>query len=277
MIDSLLGRAFLVVFATVVSAAVFTLLFPVNRWVSASELRLGIIIALGLVAGITARRFLTFRTALLRFSVAAAAILAALAATYPITAGYLGLNLSRSNPLDPDWQGLAQAGLALAAALLPLVLQRRAGRADMKSRSRNQNTIAVPGSLPRSSSAGRGNSAVRVSTNSRRRAARSLRIRANSTASGGNGVLAAPRRWLRENLTRGVKVGGRARRPIMLRWRRKRPLRLSAVQQHRCPYCLEVVDRNDPRGIKVCRVCKTQHHADCWEVTGTCQVAHYEN
>jgi hypothetical protein len=26
--------------------------------------------------------------------------------------------------------------------------------------------------------------------------------------------------------------------------------------------------------VKVCPVCKTRHHADCWSVTGTCQVPH---
>jgi hypothetical protein len=26
--------------------------------------------------------------------------------------------------------------------------------------------------------------------------------------------------------------------------------------------------------VKVCPICHTHHHADCWEVTGTCQVPH---
>lgn len=45
--------------------------------------------------------------------------------------------------------------------------------------------------------------------------------------------------------------------------------------EHRCPFCLEVVEKNDPRGVKICPICHTRHHADCWAVTGTCQVPHY--
>jgi hypothetical protein len=44
--------------------------------------------------------------------------------------------------------------------------------------------------------------------------------------------------------------------------------------EHRCPFCLEVVKKKDPRGVRVCPICHTHHHADCWAVTGTCQVPH---
>ena len=52
------------------------------------------------------------------------------------------------------------------------------------------------------------------------------------------------------------------------------PVRLVGETEHRCPYCLEVVVRNDPRGVTVCPICHTRHHADCWAVTGMCQVPH---
>jgi hypothetical protein len=45
--------------------------------------------------------------------------------------------------------------------------------------------------------------------------------------------------------------------------------------EHRCPFCLEIVEENDPRGVKICKICHTRHHADCWDVTGTCQVPHH--
>jgi hypothetical protein len=53
------------------------------------------------------------------------------------------------------------------------------------------------------------------------------------------------------------------------------PVRLVGEEEHRCPYCLELVQKNDPRGITVCPICHTQHHADCWALTGVCQVPHY--
>jgi hypothetical protein len=58
--------------------------------------------------------------------------------------------------------------------------------------------------------------------------------------------------------------------------RRKRTrLRLAAQVEHRCPYCLEIVEPRDPRGAVECSTCHAFHHADCWAVTGTCQVPHH--
>jgi transposase len=35
------------------------------------------------------------------------------------------------------------------------------------------------------------------------------------------------------------------------------------------------VTARDPRGEVTCPVCHTRHHADCWAVTGVCQVPHH--
>jgi hypothetical protein len=60
-----------------------------------------------------------------------------------------------------------------------------------------------------------------------------------------------------------------------IRTRFRRPhVQLALVEEHRCPYCLEPVSRSDPRGVKECEICHALHHADCWEITGTCQVPH---
>jgi len=56
--------------------------------------------------------------------------------------------------------------------------------------------------------------------------------------------------------------------------RRKPELQFSVYEEHRCPYCLDEVKRNDPRGVKECSVCHALHHADCWNITGMCQVPH---
>jgi hypothetical protein len=62
------------------------------------------------------------------------------------------------------------------------------------------------------------------------------------------------------------------------RWRSflggKPGVRLATHEEHRCPYCLEPVQRNGPRGSVECPICHTLHHKDCWDVTGTCQVPH---
>ncbi len=60
-------------------------------------------------------------------------------------------------------------------------------------------------------------------------------------------------------------------------YHRKPQLQFSVEVEHRCPYCLEAVRPNDARGIVECKVCHTLHHADCWAITGTCQVPHLNN
>ena len=63
-------------------------------------------------------------------------------------------------------------------------------------------------------------------------------------------------------------------RPKRRRSRRKPHIQFALVEEHRCPYCLDSVTHNDARGVKECEVCHTLHHADCWAITGTCQVPH---
>jgi ribosomal protein L37AE/L43A len=55
---------------------------------------------------------------------------------------------------------------------------------------------------------------------------------------------------------------------------KKARVQLALVEEHRCPYCFDTVTRKDSRGVKECPVCHTLHHADCWDVTGSCQVPH---
>jgi len=66
----------------------------------------------------------------------------------------------------------------------------------------------------------------------------------------------------------------RARTKTTRRRRQSESVRLVGVAEHRCPYCLELVEDNDVRGIRVCPICHTHHHADCWAETGVCQVPH---
>jgi hypothetical protein len=77
-----------------------------------------------------------------------------------------------------------------------------------------------------------------------------------------------------------ISTGVRAVRPARRQhgrrnlFRRKPDVQLAVYEEHRCPYCLENVKRNDPRGSVECPICHTLHHKDCWDITGTCQVPH---
>jgi hypothetical protein len=49
-------------------------------------------------------------------------------------------------------------------------------------------------------------------------------------------------------------------------------VKLMGEEEHVCPYCLEKVNKDDEKMI--CPECGTWHHKECWDLTGTCGVAH---
>jgi hypothetical protein len=62
-----------------------------------------------------------------------------------------------------------------------------------------------------------------------------------------------------------------------LRWRllpRRSNIHLGGEATTVCPYCLDEVAEGQSK--VVCDVCGTAHHADCWEITGKCQVPHLQ-
>jgi ribosomal protein L37AE/L43A len=111
------------------------------------------------------------------------------------------------------------------------------------------------------------------------RVSRSRRISTNGRvhAQSGNGsarLTPAPQPRLRSN-NRVKKMKEPVVRTKKKRGLQRKPtIQLAMIEEHRCPYCLDPVSRNDPRGVKECDVCHTLHHADCWAITGVCQVPH---
>jgi hypothetical protein len=59
--------------------------------------------------------------------------------------------------------------------------------------------------------------------------------------------------------------------------KKPQPIRLVGQEEHRCPYCLELVEENDPAGVVVCPICHANHHKSCWDISGTCQVPHIQS
>lgn len=131
-------------------------------------------------------------------------------------------------------------------------------------------------------------------TPSPRSTTRSRRGRRATSASNGRAHVQLPGSWLtsmspsptpqrrtRSNngsrstiLREAKKVKDPVVKPKRKRSRRKPQIQFAIVEEHRCPYCLDAVTRTDPRGVEECEVCHTLHHADCWAITGTCQVPH---
>jgi len=76
-----------------------------------------------------------------------------------------------------------------------------------------------------------------------------------------------------------IEVQPRAETPVRPKPTRARrfsrvKVRLGRTETSVCPYCLEEVLRNDPRGRRVCPICGAPHHGDCWAITGRCAVPH---
>jgi hypothetical protein len=87
-----------------------------------------------------------------------------------------------------------------------------------------------------------------------------------------------PGSTLRFGRTRLGTIDARAAKVTRIRrrgFRKRARIRMAAQVEHRCPYCLEIVEPRDPRGAVECSTCHAFHHADCWAVTGTCQVPHH--
>jgi hypothetical protein len=297
--DSLPGRILTVLLATLTMAGLFYLVFFTNRGIVPAVLRWVLVAALGLAAGFAARAFLPGRTLILRFFSALLGVLAGLIFLGIVSRGLLGTVFPASNQegLNLGWVG--EFALASAAAWLSLSAWKISPQSKPKSKSRVGRQIRSTGQGPK-----KRQTRPKKTVQPQRQRTLTPAPRAHSTQVGQTLPMAQrefwERRWkrlqsrLRHWWEHGIEQPQlplprlpKAKRPaVRLQARHKRqvtrpratagiPLRLIGIEEHRCPFCLEVVEKNDPRGVKVCPICHTYHHADCWEVTGTCQVPHY--
>jgi hypothetical protein len=158
-----------------------------------------------------------------------------------------------------DLAGAAQVATALLASLFSATAWRKPANPNQAPAS-----TPPPQALPagKSSLAKSGRTLAQrkpkkaASSHSRSRATKAPTPAAAQTAQSQKSSALAPARSKAEN---------RERRP---------EVQFASTQENRCPYCLEIVQPNDPRGIVECKICHTLHHADCWAITGTCQVPH---
>ncbi|RPJ20663.1 MAG: hypothetical protein EHM33_27995 [Chloroflexi bacterium] len=166
-----------------------------------------------------------------------------------------------------DWADLAHLAVSLAMTVLSLQAWRRTGTPTLEIEPAEIMPAPAPPAAP-----ARGNR--RAPSNGRARVQRpgsgSARLRANSQ----------PRARSNNGSHPSVRAGVKRMKEPVVRPKKKRlfqrkpKIQFALVEDHRCPYCLDPVSRNDPRGVKECEVCHTLHHADCWAITGVCQVPH---
>lgn len=258
--ESVLGRITLVVLFTTVVGLVLFMLFLINRVVAPVVLKYAVVAAVGLGAGFNTRSMFPERSAIFRVLTAFFAIFISLGVLNVFSRGFIGLNLLRAYPSLTPWEGPISFGLAAVCAWLALrgwsgsareiIVEPRAQSAPVtivEPAPRTRQTRRAPGSFASSLTSLRDRTIARLSA-----------------------LAPAPRRTTTKRRKPAKTKTRRATRPV----RRSAGVHLSGEVEHMCPYCLEPVVKNDRRGVKVCKVCKTWHHADCWAITGVCQVPH---
>jgi hypothetical protein len=210
-------------------------------------------LSLGLVAGFLARRLFRHHSAVLRFTSAYAVFILGLVLLGFFSGWQVGLGPLKFGRTSVDWTGLGQLLLGVGTVILSL----EAWQKPLVQVQPATEIVVQPAPV---AVAPRVAERPHVGTGSRSRRTPSRRTRR----------LARPKVESAPEIVVDAPAKPRRKRSPG----RKPRLQLSRVEEHRCPYCLELIEPNDPRGTVECKICHTLHHADCWAITGTCQVPH---
>lgn len=195
--------------------------------------------AMGLIAGFSVRWILRKQMVFLRFISALAFLIGGLELLGWFTGWQIGLGPLILGHASVDWYSLGQLLLGTGISLLALYAW-----------TPSAPVVVDPAPTPKS-----------IDRSPRRGPRPGKRLRRSS----GSREQSSP-----------AAVFKQSAGPIRKRSSHRKPrLQLSGEVEHRCPYCLELVDLDDPRGTVECKICHTLHHADCWAITGACQVPHY--
>ncbi len=202
--------------------------------------------AMGLIAGLSVRWILRKQTVVLCIAATLASVTCGLELVGWFTGWQFGLSPLKAGS-RADWFDLGQLVFTAGIALLALYARNHP--------IRKVGTAAPPLQIKRTSR-------PRIGPKKRSRLTEALK-----TAEKALSPQAPP--------AKGDKTKSPAKPKRKRIYHHKPQLHLSAEVEHRCPYCLELIVENDPRGTVECKICHTLHHADCWAITGTCQVPHY--
>jgi Prokaryotic RING finger family 1 len=252
---ALAARLSLVILAALVAGILLLLLYMQNTTIHLIVFDLTASICIGLLAGFLARLILKKSTPALRFLTAAVALLAGLMAMNLISNATLGLSPYIRSAID--WYGLVQVGFGLGAAYIALYgFRRKPAQVEMivpVATSTNS-----PASLQPFVVSSAAANVITPVPGKRKSAAKKSKASSKKSADKSKVVVAKKR------VSKTVATSKKPRKKVVL----------AAFDEHRCPYCLEEVRRNDPRGVVICPICKAYHHKDCWDITGRCQVPH---
>jgi hypothetical protein len=266
-----------IVFPLVVLTALgMTYTAAVNRTLHPAAVQVGGAVALGLVAGALTRRSAASRPLATQWWIAEAAATLGLLLAGLLTGGRSGIAAplvggSTARLAELAWLALAGLGAWLALRYRrprPVRPPRRTLRQRVHSAQESWQIRLQrlsPARIWRRQRLGRRQTRPRLTTASVAASPQATRRR----ASVGSARPSSKGKAAKSVRPSTARPPGRASRRFA-----RRGIRFTGSEEARCPYCLEPVQPHDPRGSKVCPVCHTRHHADCWAVTGVCQMPH---
>ena len=284
ILGSFWGRFFVVILQTVLVSQLLLLTFLVRLYINITLLKYIVVLLVGLLAGFSARRFLSAHTRTLQLLSALISTALSLASLYILSAGFLGMNLFYRSTTRPDWQGLIQYGLAALGSLLVINAFRKRSApeeppaAPALQTANPQPSAKIKSWLPKFTIPSLNKREGKVSKIA---PAKKERISAGkSTAKKASNTLAiqktTPKKIAKPAAPKKLSVAAPKTKKAARKAKKngKPEIKFVGKEEHICPYCLDPVVDHDPRGVKICPICKTRHHADCWGITGACQIPH---
>jgi hypothetical protein len=281
ILGSFWGRFFVVILQTVLVSQLLLLTFLVRLYINITLLKYIVVLLVGLLAGFSTRRFLTGHTRILQLLAALISTALSLASLYILSAGFLGINLFYRSNTRPDWQGLIQFGFAALGALLVINAFRTQPAVEEPPlpAPRPQTSIPQPKPelkrwLPKLSLPSRKKVLTKfsgaVAEKSKPVSTQKPGVKKAAPALAIQKTNATPKK-----LSLAAAPTPKTRKPAKHKKKNLKPeIKFVGKEEHICPYCLDPVEDHDPRGVKICPICKTRHHADCWGITGACQIPH---
>ena len=274
ILGSFWGRFFIVILQTVLISQLLLLTFLVRLYVNITLLKYIVVLLVGLLAGFSTRRFLTAHTRVLQLLASLISTALSLASLYILSAGFIGINLFNRSNNSSDWQGLIQFGLAALGSLLVInAFRTRSAPQEVLVAAPLPKTevrrwppkFALPAlkkSEPKVTKiAPAKKERVSAKKSTTKQTSTTLAIQKTAAKPKKLAVVAAPKPKTKK-ATRKAKKNANPE------------IKFVGKEEHTCPYCLDPVENHDARGVKICPICKTRHHADCWGITGACQIPH---
>lgn len=277
ILGSFWGRFFIVILQTVLVSQLLLLSFLVRLYVNINLLKYIVVLLVGLLAGFSARRFLARRTRFLQLLAALISTALSLASLHILSAGFLGIDLFFRSSARPDWQGLIQYGLAALGSFLVI----NAFRSRPKTSGVSPEPALPPAAVKKTKPDAKRWIPDFVFPKTMRAEAKVSRfapvkkkgaVSKRTAGKKGSNTLAIQKTAAKPQK---LAVAPAPKTKTKTRKKNARPeIKFVGKEEYICPYCLDPVLDHDPRGVKICSICKTRHHADCWGITGACQIPH---